>query len=274
MFRMHVVSLKALIYFSVAFWGINISTFAAKLQDGIQERMTVTVDGFLRSSEAPTAEDWSTGQALQANFDRFINSIRADEVGNVSSFELNSKQYQAVFDGGKLRSVIAGGNVTTFSLAKAANGIEKRIVVMDANGILVGQESPKTIFLLAPQLVGSIEGVISFDSRSIESIGNSLTTPIAEFRSLNRPKTVRTPEMCASDCDGQKELDMAGCDGMFEAELGLIGVLSVMVPEIPDPRLRTLALGSLAAAGLMAVRNKFTCKAGAIASWAACKASC
>ena len=275
MSRLNTTLSKITICFSVAFFGANISAFAAMSQDDTQERMNATVDSFLRASETPTAEDWSAGQQLKTKFDQFVHSLRGDENNNLSSFELNGKQYQAVFDNGKLRSVAVGGITSTFSLAQSTDGKEKRIVVMDVNGVTVGQDSPKVISIMAPQLASLIEGAVSLDSRSTESIGSTRTaTSIAAFRSVDRSKAVKTPEMCNSECDGQKEMEMAGCDGFFEAEIGLIAVLGVMVPEIPDARLRTLALAALAASGLIAATNKYTCKAGAIAAWGACRASC
>lgn len=213
---------KIALCFFIASFGVNYPACAAKLHGDTHEGMNAAVDAFLRASETPTAEDWLAGQELKQKFDQFVNSIRADQNSNLSSFELSGKRYQAVFDGEKLRSVAVGGITTTFSLAQSTNGTEKSIVVMDVNGVTIGQEPPKIISLSAPQLMSSIEGAISLDSRTTERIGSSQSTPITAFRPADRSKAggVRTPETCNNECDGQKELDMAGCDGFFEAELG------------------------------------------------------
>ena len=206
-----------------------------------------------------------------------VASINLDNNGNLSSFEWAGKRYETMIENGALRGIRSGNSTISFTIAQSASGAEKSVVIFDSLGRTTGQQAMRSLSTLGPQLVHQIDAMIPADSRTPQDIQASLdlrTGSLQSTRAQDRQKAVKSPETCNSDCDGQRDMEAAGCDGIFDVEIGLIAVLGLMTTEIPDARARAAALAALAAAGLTAAYNRYGCKVGAIVSWAACRAAC
>jgi hypothetical protein len=258
--------------------------YAQKVDIDATQRLTNVLNGFQRAVEMPTDSEVAAGEELRSKFDAFVGSIVTDTDGNVVAFALSGKNYSPVYDSGVLQGVQTNTGFMRFKIAPSQGVSETNIVMFDLLGRTVGQQSVKMFGTVSPQLLDAVTSMLQLESRStfevqlaIEAnnnlaLGSASRLPPSSHTKRNAWDIVNLP--CAESCDAQRDSDSATCDGYFDAEMALVGVLALMASELPPGAPRVAAYAALAAAGLTASYNKAQCKSGAIVSWAICRSTC
>jgi len=205
------------------------------------------------------------------SIDYLGKTIRAHSAGSqLTGFEVDGKRY-------RLQSSLATAAhpVASVLIVDADSG--RPLVVLDAaRSPVIGSAFPASVVQSLPPSAHSVDEAVA-TIKAAEADAEMAT--LARLIAAGKAK-----KLCqdSTDCDGVKELTMAGCDDAFDqasalsqALLGGGTVVGAIVGGIPGA---VVGAGGAGAVAALIISNagsvRLACKSRALSDWATCKNSC